>query len=144
MESDVKRFVEAQNCYGSYEKALAEIRSGRKRTHWIWYVFPQMVGLGHSEMSRRYGIASVQEARAYLHDATLRHRLYEITHALLEHKGQSARDILGSIDAMKVRSCMTLFDLVAPGDVFHDVLVQFFDGKPCGRTLGLARRGAHQ
>lgn len=139
-ESGVTRFIEAQDCCGSYETALAEIRNGYKCTHWIWYVFPQIAGLGHSQMSHVYGIASLQEARAYLQNDTLRHRLYEISQALLEHSDRSARDILGGIDAMKVRSCMTLFDLVAPNDVFHDVLVQFFDGKPCGRTLSMVRR----
>ena len=132
---NIERFIEAQDMGNSYDYALREICKGRKQSHWIWYVFPQMRGLGSSGMSVMYGIASLEEAKAYMEEPTLRARLYEITHALLKHSDKSAREIFGSIDALKVRSCMTLFDIVSPNDVFNDVLTTFYEGKRCKRTL---------
>ena len=111
-EMNIERFIQAQNRGGSYNAALQEIHDGRKRSHWIWYVFPQMRGLGHSGMSEMYGIASLEEARAYLEHPTLKARLYEISRALLAHSDKSAESILGGIDAVKVRSCMTLFKAI--------------------------------
>lgn len=130
-ENDLRRFVAAQGelCNG-YDLALSEIRSGRKVSHWIWYIFPQLRGLGHSRLSFFYGLAGREEAEAYLQDDTLGPRLREISRALLSHAGKkTAKEILGYIDAMKVRSCMTLFDCISPGDVFAEVLETFYGGK---------------
>lgn len=119
----------------SYEDALSEIRNGRKYTHWIWYIFPQLRGLGSSHMARYYGINGREEALLYLQHPVLGKRLREISLALLQHKGKTAVKILGSIDAMKVASCMTLFDALSPGDVFAEVLNAFYGGTPCEHTL---------
>ncbi len=131
---DLDRFIKAQNEYSSYEIALQEINAGKKRSHWIWYIFPQMQGLGHSVMSHKYGIESLEEARAYYENALLKTRLREITEALLKHD-LSAINILGGIDASKVRSCMTLFNAICPNDIFKQVLDKFYDGKQCRTTL---------
>jgi uncharacterized protein (DUF1810 family) len=121
------RFLRAQQ--GGYEGALEELRSGRKTGHWIWFVFPQLAGLGRSEMSRRYAIASMDEARAYLAHPELGARLRECTTALLATEGRTAVEILGSTDAMKVRSCMTLFHRAAPDEpLFAEVLDRFYGG----------------
>lgn len=132
------RFIKAQDSYNSYETALQEVKNGEKRSHWIWYIFPQIDGMGHSSTSKFYGIKSLQEAKAYFKNETLRNRLYEITNALLAQDG-SARSIFGGLDAMKVRSCMTLFNLVSPNDVFAKVLYKFYDGEPCKRTLSILK-----
>lgn len=127
---DISRFLEAQeNSYSGYEAALEEIRSGRKESHWIWYIFPQLKGLGHSRMANFYGISGRQEAEDYLRHPVLGERLREITRALLEHEGENPKRILGNIDAMKVKSCMTLFDCIQPDDVFARVLDAFYEGK---------------
>lgn len=133
---DLNRFITAQDRLGSYDKALEEVRKGRKTSHWIWYIFPQIAGLGHSSTSMHFGIKSLSEAKAYLENDILRTRLYEITSALLE-LNDSAQNIFGELDAMKVRSCMTLFDLVSPNDVFAKVLVKFYNGRKCNRTLSM-------
>lgn len=134
----VKRFLEAQNgTYGNYKQALDEIRAGQKRGHWIWYIFPQMKGLGFSEMSEFYGIADWEEAEDYLLHPTLNDRIHEIANALLEHQDKSAEDIFGYLDAMKVRSSMTLFDELSPNDVFAKVLDVFYHGEKDGKTLKL-------
>ena len=140
---DIQRFINAQDgAYGSYTEALREIRNGRKTGHWIWYIFPQMRGLGHSDMSDYYGIGSLEEAKEYLDNPVLKERLIEISTALLEHaqggwlrRPKSAEEILGTIDAHKVRSSMTLFDLVMPDSVFAEVLNAFYEGKRDMRTL---------
>lgn len=129
----LQRFIEAQN--DSYTQALKEIRNGRKLTHWIWYIFPQMKGLGFSYNSEYYGITSLQEARDYLENELLRKRLFEITESLLMHKGKDIESIMGDIDAMKLKSSMTLFDAVQPGSVFGEVLDEFYGGERCRRTL---------
>ena len=129
----LKRFIEAQN--DSYDQALKEIRNGRKLTHWIWYIFPQMKGLGFSYNSEYYGITSLQEARDYLENELLRKRLFEITESLLMHKGKDIESIMGDIDAMKLKSSMTLFDAVQPDDIFGEVLDEFYGGERCRRTL---------
>jgi uncharacterized protein (DUF1810 family) len=129
MASDLDRFVAAQQA--TYESALAELRSGRKTGHWIWFVFPQLDGLGRSEMSHRYGIVSLAEARAYAAHPVLGARLRECAEALLATGGRTADDILGSVDAMKVRSSMTLFRRAAPDEpVFGRVLDRFYGGRP--------------
>lgn len=136
--SQLKRFILAQEINHAYDKALEEIKAGRKHSHWIWYVFPQIVGLGYSSKSRYYGIVSLEEAKEYLQNETLRNRLYEITNALMEQEG-SAEEIFGGIDAIKVRSCMTLFDLVSPDDVFSKVLEKFYEGSKCERTISIVK-----
>ena len=132
---DLKRFITAQDGYGSYNIALKEIKEGRKRSHWVWYVFPQIQGLGHSYYSDYYGIKSIDEASAYMADKLLGQRLREITEALLKIDNKMISEILGGIDAQKVRSCMTLFDLVSPHDLFEKVLDKYYGGKRCGLTL---------
>ena len=134
----VRRFVDAQNAaYAGYKQALEEVRNGRKVWHWIWYVFPQMRGLGHSERANYYGIADREEAEDYLLNFTLNDRIHEIAEALLQHKGKSIYRIFGEIDAMKVQSSMTLFDAISPNDVFGKVLDQFYGGVRDKRTLEL-------
>ena len=130
---ELNRFVRAQE--HSYAQALSEIKAGRKYTHWIWYVFPQLKGLGRSENSYYYGLDSLAEAASYLAHPVLGSRLREITLALLEHSGKNPSDIFGGIDATKVRSSMTLFDKVCPGDIFASVLDEFYYGRRCNRTL---------
>ena len=130
---DFEKFLAAQDL--CYDLALKEITEGRKRTHYIWYIFPQLKVLGHSANSKYYGISGYDEAKAYYEHPVLRARLREITMALLQHRGESAVDILGDIDAVKVRSCMTLFDAVSPDDIFQEVLDAFYDGMSDKRTL---------
>lgn len=137
-ETDIERFVEAQNMpCNSYPDALAEIRLGRKRTHWVWYIFPQLRGLGYSHNAHFYGISGRDEARLYLQHPVLGARLREISRALLQHRGSAAVEILGSIDALKVCSSMTLFDAISPSDVFAEVLSSFYGDIRCERTLSL-------
>lgn len=132
-KTGLQRFIEAQN--DSYDQALKEIRNGRKLTHWIWYIFPQIKGLGFSYNSEYYGITSLQEARDYLENELLRKRLFEITESLLMHKGKDIESIMGDIDALKLKSSMTLFDAVQPDDIFGEVLDEFYGGERCRRTL---------
>jgi uncharacterized protein (DUF1810 family) len=128
---NLQRFVEAQDSGGTYERALTELRAGHKTSHWMWFVFPQRAGLGQSEMSRTYAIASPEEARAYLDHPILGPRLVESAEALLAHRAKSAREVLGEIDAVKLRSSMTLFSRVAPEQpVFRQVLDRCFSGEP--------------
>lgn len=131
---DLERFVDAQAaCYAT---ALEELRAGRKRTHWIWFVFPQLAGLGMSATSRRYGISGLAEARAYLAHPVLGPRLREAIEAMLGHRDASADSILGELDAMKFRSCLTLFDRAAPTDPLFDLaLGRFFPAGPDTKTL---------
>lgn len=130
---DLDRFLQPQEY--DYAEALQEIKDGQKRGHWIWYIFPQIKGLGHSYNSEFYGISSKEEARAYLDHPLLGVRLREITQALLDCGNPSADDIFGFPDVLKVRSCMTLFDLVSPNDIFNDVLEKYYDGKRCEKTI---------
>jgi uncharacterized protein (DUF1810 family) len=128
---DLQRFVSAQDERGTYDQALGELRAGRKTSHWMWFVFPQRSGLGHSPMSQRYAIGSPAEARAYVEHPVLGPRLIECAEALLGHNNLSAQEILGDIDATKLRSSMTLFATVAPEQpVFTRVLERYFNGKP--------------
>lgn len=133
--TDVDRFIEIQDASNHYDTALQEIKDGRKTSHWIWYIFPQIKGLGHSRMSQKYGIGSLLEAKAYWEDNILHDRLKEVTEALLKQSDSSAEYIFGSLDAMKVKSCMTLFDIVSPHGIFKDVLDTFYDGERCKATL---------
>ena len=130
---NMKRFIEAQK--RDYQLALSEVRAGKKQSHWIWYIFPQMYGLGRSYFAQLYGIGDREEAEAYLNHEILGKRLREITMALLEHDVCSAEEIFGDLDAMKVRSCMTLFDIVSPDDIFDEVLNKFYDSKRCNLTI---------
>ena len=135
---NLERFVEAQDTepFAGYEQALAEMRAGQKRGHWIWYIFPQMRGLGHSPNSSLYGISGLAEAKAYLAHEVLGPRLREITEALLEHAGEPVDVLMGwEVDSMKLRSSMTLFDAASPDDIFGEVLDTFFDGSRCRLTL---------
>jgi uncharacterized protein (DUF1810 family) len=126
---DLERFVEAQDRGGTYEAALRELRGGRKRSHWMWFVFPQIAGLGRSPTAQHFAIESLAEARAYLEHPVLGPRLREAAAALLEVSGRSASDILGGIDALKLRSSMTLFLRAAPSEpVFGEVLDRYFAG----------------
>jgi uncharacterized protein (DUF1810 family) len=125
---DLQRFVEAQD--GVYARALAELRRGRKTGHWMWFVFPQVAGLGFSAMSQRYAIGSLEEAREYLADPVLGARLRESAAAVLAVDGRSAEDIFGSIDAVKLRSSMTLFHRADPSEsTFRAVLDKYFAGE---------------
>jgi uncharacterized protein (DUF1810 family) len=133
---DLERFVDAQA--GTYDQALAELRAGRKTSHWMWWVFPQVAGLGMSGTSRAYAVADLAEARAYLRHDVLGPRLLACCRALLELEGVSAERVLGSVDAMKLRSSMTLFARADPGEpVFGAVLDRFYDGREDDRTVQL-------
>ena len=131
---DLRRFVAAQE--GVYDDAVAELRAGRKRSHWMWFVFPQVAGLGSSAMARRYAIGSLVEAAAYLDHPVLGERLRTCTDLVLAARGQDITAILGSPDDMKLRSSMTLFGRAAPGEArFGAVLDQFYGGAPDAATL---------
>ena len=127
--TDLERFVTAQDSNGTYTSALSELRAGRKTGHWMWFVFPQVAGLGRSEMSRRYAIASLEEARAYLEHPILGERLEQCARILIGLHGRTADEIFGPLDAMKLRSSMTLFARAAPQSaLFRDVLDRYFGG----------------
>ncbi len=133
---DLARFVQAQE--RDYEQALSEILRGRKQSHWMWYIFPQLAGLGRTSTSIRYAITSAAEAEAYLRDPVLGPRLLEIAQAALAVEGRSALGIFGSPDDMKLRSCATLFASVSPaGSVFEQLLDRYFGGEPDPKTLRL-------
>ncbi len=127
------RFVLAQQ--SSYEQARAELRNGRKRSHWIWFIFPQIAGLGHSEMSHRYAISSAEEATAYHTHSLLGPRLTECTTLVTEVMGRSISDIFGQPDDLKFHSCMTLFASVTHDDVFAQALRKYFGGRRDRLTL---------
>jgi uncharacterized protein (DUF1810 family) len=134
---DLERFLTAQASV--YAAALAEIRSGCKRTHWMWFVFPQFAGLGLSATSRHFALRSVEEARAYLGHLILGARLQECAEALLRVEGRSASDVFRYPDDLKLQSSMTLFELVSPpGSVFSQVLDKYFGGARDATTLRLA------
>lgn len=136
--SDLKRFLEAQQ--RDYATALTEIKTGRKRSHWMWHIFPQIDGLGYSEMAKRYAIKDLAEATDYLGHPVLGQRLKEITGMLLQLTSNNATQIMGSPDDLKLRSSMTLFALAAGNDsVFDQALKKFFDGHKDPATLQLVR-----
>lgn len=132
---DLDRFVQAQA--PDYERALSELRAGKKRSHWMWYIFPQIEGLGQSPMSRRYSIKSSDEARAYLDHPILGPRLRECATVVRDLGGHSALEVFGSPDDMKLRSSVTLFARVSGDAVFEEVLQTYFDGIPDKETLRL-------
>lgn len=135
---DLNRFIEAQDSpYDGYDTALSEMTKGEKQNHWIWWIFPQIAGLGHSGNSRFYAISGKEEAMEYLEHPVLGSRLREITEVVMAHADDRiAMELMGwEIDAMKLKSSMTLFDQVSPNDIFADVLDAYFDGERCSRTL---------
>lgn len=140
MDDDIfslSRFLRAQEYEsGGYKDALQEVKDGCKRKHWIWYIFPQLNGLGHSDYQEYYGIKSLEEARAYLNNEILGARLREISEALLQLEDTTTLEIFGSTDSMKVKSCMTLFDIVSPHDIFEKVLEKYYQSQRCELTLG--------
>ena len=138
MQFDLNRFVTAQN--GVYEAALAELRLGRKRTHWMWFIFPQIDGLAMSATSKHYAIRSLDEARAYLDHPTLGSRLIECCETLLALEGLTAAQIFGYPDDLKLRSSMTLFSIADPTrTVFQSVLDKYFDSTPDERTIQILK-----
>ncbi len=135
---DLQRFVDAQGEHGTYDQALAELWSGRKRSHWMWFVFPQLAGLGRSSTAQHFGITGADEARAYLAHPVLGPRLRECAQALADRPGTDPVDVLGPVDALKLRSSMTLFAHVASNEpVFRAVLEHYYDGADDPATLSL-------
>ena len=135
------RFLDAQR--DAYDIAIAELRAGRKRSHWIWFVFPQLKGLGRSAMSHRYGLPGVAEASAYLAHPVLGVRLIDAIHAMLANGAVPAAKILGELDALKFRSCLTLFSVAAPAQpLFDAALAHYFEGQPDPETLALLGSGS--
>jgi uncharacterized protein (DUF1810 family) len=135
---DLQRFVDAQD--GTFAAALAELSSGAKQGHWMWFIFPQLAGLGQSSTAQYYSIASLGEARAFLHHPLLGHRLRRCADAILAWAGRrTAEQMFGSLDALKLRSSLTLFDLAEPRACFADAIAAFFQG-PDQRTLALLRQ----
>ena len=132
-DGTLDRFVDAQQ--DTYAVALSELRQGRKQSHWMWFIFPQLRGLGQSEMSRFYGIAGLDEAGRYLAHPVLGPRLVDCAQGVLAHRGRRPEDIMGSVDAGKLRSSATLFAAVegAP-EVFNRILAEFFGAQPCRLT----------
>ena len=131
---DLQIFVQAQE--DIYEQALAELKNGSKESHWMWFVFPQIAGLGNSEMARKYAIPNLADAKAYLSHDLLGSRLRDCTEAVLAVEGRTAHEILGSPDDMKLKSCMTLFEVAdGPGSVFSSILEKYFEGQRDERSL---------
>jgi uncharacterized protein (DUF1810 family) len=132
---DLQRFVGAQDSNGTYDRAVQELRRGQKTSHWMWFVFPQIAGLGQSEMSRRFAISSLEEAKAYLEHPVLGPRLRECAGLVVQTRAASAEQIFGGIDAQKLRSSMTLFWRAAPDEpLFKQLLDQYFSGQPDNAT----------
>lgn len=131
--NDITRFVKAHE--NMYETALTEMRAGRKESHWIWYIFPQLRGLGHSYNANYYGISNIEEAKRYLSDELLRDHMNTLLNILLNSEESDATVIFGSLDALKFRSSMTLFDAAYPNGIFNRVLDKFFGGERDDRTL---------
>jgi uncharacterized protein (DUF1810 family) len=128
---DLNRFVAAQDAGGTYQQAVAELRRGRKTSHWMWFVFPQIAGLGYSRVSQAYAISSLDEARAYLAHPVLGPRLIECATIAAQTPDRTAEQVFGAVDALKLRSCATLFHRAGPQEpVFESVLDRFFDGSP--------------
>lgn len=137
---DLNRFVDAQR--HDYARALEEIRAGRKRSHWMWYIFPQYKGLGFSSTSQHYAIKSLEEAKAYLAHSILGRRLEEISEALLKIENRSTHEIFGSPDDLKLHSCATLFAHISPPDsIFHRLLKKYYGGVADSQTVQLLRTG---
>jgi uncharacterized protein (DUF1810 family) len=136
---NLQRFLDAQERV--YDSVLAELQAGRKSSHWIWFIFPQIAGLGHSGMAQKFAIASLNEAKAYLQHPVLSSRLRACTQLVLEVNGRSAEEIFGYPDYLKFRSCMTLFlTAVTDNTIFKDALLKYFDGKPDQLTMNVLAR----
>lgn len=134
----IERFLNAQE--NTYFVALQEVKSGKKQSHWIWYIFPQLKGLGHSNKSQYYGIEDAKEAEEYWEHPVLRKRLLDITDALIEQKhNNTISEIFGSVDALKVKSCMTLFYLITNCVLFKDVIDIYYKGEFCNSTITLLK-----
>jgi uncharacterized protein (DUF1810 family) len=135
---DLQRFLDAQE--RTFEQALKEVRNGRKTSHWMWFIFPQISGLGFSEMAIRYGIRDLHEARSFMDDPVLGKRLVKICEVLRKIKGRTANEIFDSPDDLKLRSCMTLFGLLPNANpVFDAILEQYFNGQKDSRTIELVK-----
>lgn len=145
MAYDIKRFLDAQDNvhdigYVTYDRALSEIKRGKKVSHWIWYIFPQLKDLGFSYNAKKYGIENLEEAREYYNNEILRYRLIEISEALVCVSNDNIASIVGSTDAKKIKSCMTLFLEADPSCIiFKDVLVKFYQGEKDSRTLDILK-----
>ncbi|HEY2575217.1 MAG TPA: DUF1810 domain-containing protein [Streptosporangiaceae bacterium] len=134
----LERFVTAQDADGTFQHAVAELQAGRKRGHWMWFIFPQIAGLGQSSMSREFAISSLAEAQAYLRHPVLGPRLTQCAQLVSSIDGKTAAEIFGAVDAMKLRSCMTLFMSAAPDEpAFRSILGKYFDGSPDENTISL-------
>lgn len=129
---NLDRFLEAQ--LNIYPTILTELLGGRKRSHWMWYIFPQLKGLGYSRRSNYYGISGIEEASAYLQNPILNQRLRNVCMIILGLKTDNAIEIFGEIDSQKLKSSMTLFDIVAPNDIFAKILDKYFEGKRCEKS----------
>ena len=137
-DGDLERFLEAQDAHGTFGRALEELRAGRKTSHWMWFVFPQLRGLGRSPTAQHYGLTGLDEARAYLAHPVLGPRLRTCAQALLDLGTSDAEEVLGQVDALKLRSSMTLFARTDPREpVFDAVLARFFDAEPDPATDAL-------
>lgn len=135
---NLQRFIEAQDLI--YPIVLKELQDGRKRGHWMWYVFPQLKQLGYSFNSKFYGISGIDEATAYLENPVLAQRLREVSETILHIPTNDAVEVFGDIDSSKLRSCMTLFDIVSPNDVFARILDKYFNGQRDSRTIKIINR----
>lgn len=129
------RFIKAQD--KTFPYALQELKEGCKRSHWMWYIFPQLRGLGHSRMSNYYGISGIEEAKSYLENPILNQRLMEVCDSILDLETDDAKEVFGGIDSLKLRSSMTLFDCVSPNDIFAKVLDKYFNGQRDNRTINI-------
>lgn len=136
---NLERFIKAQEY--DYKIALEEIRKGRKESHWIWYIFPQISSLGYSDMAKYYGINDLEEAKKYIDNEILGYRLIEISNELLKLNVKDLTYVLGDIDTLKVKSCMTLFELVSDNSVFSEVLEKYYNGERDEKTLQLVKKG---
>ena len=133
MNYNLQRFIDAQN--GIYEKVKKELEQGCKTSHWMWFIFPQIQGLGYSETAKYYSIRSLDEAKEYLNHSILGSRLTECSQIILDLENKTAKEIFGTVDAMKLRSSMTLFSLVSDNQVFDEVISMYFNGKKDDATL---------
>lgn len=136
---NLERFIKAQEY--DYKIALEEIRKGRKESHWIWYIFPQISSLGYSDMAKYYGINDLEEAKKYIDNEILGYRLIEISNELLKLNVKDLTYVLGDIDTLKVKSCMTLFELISDNSVFSQVLEKYYNGERDEKTLQLVKKG---
>lgn len=132
------RFIKAQE--QDYFGALQEVKKGRKLTHWMWYIFPQLKGLGYSAMAEFYGIEGIEEAKEYIEHEVLGKRLIEISDELLKLNTNNSIEVFGEIDSLKLKSCMTLFDYVSENDVFDKVLQKFYNGEKDLKTIGICNK----